>query len=100
MFLRRAAFLPALISASGTLDSSAALPIRLVCDSASMPLVRVPAPFDHPDCMFELKHDGSAPSRTSKGIAVGSSHEMDTRSPNGMCSALRSHTASERMMRC
>ena len=23
-----------------------------------MPLVRIPAPFDHPDWLFELKHDG------------------------------------------
>jgi hypothetical protein len=23
-----------------------------------MPLVRVPGPFDHPDWLFELKHDG------------------------------------------
>jgi hypothetical protein len=26
-----------------------------------MPLLRLPTAFDHPDCLFELKHDGFRP---------------------------------------
>jgi len=42
-----------------------------------MPLIRGAEPFDHSDWIFELKHDGSARSRTSTATAARSSHRRD-----------------------
>jgi ATP-dependent DNA ligase len=35
-----------------------------------MPLVRLPEPFDHPDWVFELKHDGFRAVAHIEGTAV------------------------------
>lgn len=42
-----------------------------------MPLVRIPEPFDHPDWLFELKHDGF------RALAYVEGHQCRLVSRNG-----------------
>ena len=42
-----------------------------------MPLVRLPEPFDHPDWLFEVKHDGF------RALAHVTGHSCELRSRNG-----------------
>src|SRR6266699_7195797 len=53
-----------------------------------MPLIRVPEPFDHPDWLFELKHDGFWGARTRRGAPMSAGVAAGARVPE-VGSALR-----------
>jgi hypothetical protein len=49
-----------------------------------MPLLRLPAAFDHPDCLFELEHDGF------RGLAIVDKHHCQLVSRRRSTSSSRS----------